>query len=271
MKKRALSLGICIPVWNRGDLLKASFKSLMGALSGITAAVWIFDNGSEKSTREIIQHLSYGRHRIFKVFLPENMGIPYVVNSFCQMVAQDCNYTGHLAPEFIMLMDSDVYFKRPIKDLLRILDSNSHFAIVSGHDSIEHPATATYTLKIGRRKLFFKEKKIERMCCMVMRRSELELCCPFPHHRIADVDWELTQWNSNSLAKRKRKLISVDSVAHIGLYDSTWNQSGVPASLEQMEEINKILKKHHLLTPRRTKTYRRFVRRLEETGKFWNG
>ena len=199
------------------------------------------------------------------------MGIPYVVNNFCQMAAQDCNYTGHRAPEFIMLMDSDVYFKRPLKDLLRILDGNSQVAIVGGHDSIEHPATATYTLQSGMSKLFLKEKKIERMCCMVMRRSELEICFPFPHDRSADVDWEITQWNSNSLAKRKRKLISVDSVAHIGLYDSTWHRSGIPASLEQMEEINTILKKHHLLTPRRMKTYRRFVRKLEKTGSFWDG
>jgi len=85
----AYSLAVCYPVWNRWDLFQASFASLLRQLSGIEAGIWIFDNGSDAETRERIQDLSSAEHRLFKVFLPQNMGLPFVVNIFSQMVTQD--------------------------------------------------------------------------------------------------------------------------------------------------------------------------------------
>ena len=56
-KKPEFSLGICIPVWNRGDLFLIAFKSLIKQLDGINATIWIFDNGSDNMTRDIIYNL----------------------------------------------------------------------------------------------------------------------------------------------------------------------------------------------------------------------
>src|SRR5438477_8614496 len=131
----AYSLAVCFPVWNRCDLFQASFASLLRQLEGIEAGIWIFDNGSDAQTRKHIESLSTAPHRLFKVFLPQNMGIPFVVNTFSQILTQDCEYAGYRAPTHLMVADADAYFKKPIKDMIEILESYSHFAVISGHDS----------------------------------------------------------------------------------------------------------------------------------------
>lgn len=255
------TLGICIPVWNRGDLFKICFKSLEKQLKGIDASIWIFDNGSQHETREIVQKLK-SKQQLFKVFFPENMGIPYVVNLFCTLVSEDCRFTDYEAPEYVMLMDSDAYYKKPVKDLIEVLNFDNNFGIVSGHDSVEHEPIANYTIKMGRQKIKLIEKKNERMCCMVMRKDELRLCHPFPHHINRDVDWELTLWNRNSLAHRNRKLVSVDRVLHLGLYDSTWHPGCVPASESEMLEINKVLRSKGIFDEKRKKKFRHLQKEL---------
>ena len=143
------SLAVCFPVWNRGDLFETCFASLLRQLDGIEAAIWIFDNGSRPETLRIIQNLQADPHTLFKVFLPENMGIPYVVNAFCQLAVENCSYTGHRAPEHVMLADADAYFKGPVREMIEVLESNNHFSILSGHDSTEHKPLNVIELPIG--------------------------------------------------------------------------------------------------------------------------
>jgi len=250
-EQSAYPLAVCYPVWNRWDLFQASFASLLRQLSGIEAGIWIFDNGSDAETRQHIKGLSSAEHRLFKVFLPQNMGIPFVVNIFSQILTQDCEYAGYRAPTHVMVADADAYFKKPLQDMIEILESNSHFAVISGHDSIEHESVAQFAHTLRGETTMVKVKSIERGLCLIMRKEILSACVPFPHHRNRDVDWELMKWHPNSIAARTRQLAVVDYVAHIGLYDSTWHPVGVPSNLAEITEINQILEKEGLFSPAR--------------------
>ncbi len=255
------SLAVCFPVWNRPDLFRASFESLLRQLGGIEAGIWIFDNGSDAQTRQLIEGLRSAEHRLFKIFLPQNMGIPFVVNNFSLMLTQDCDYAAYRAPNHVMLADADAYFKKPVRDMIEILESDGQFAIVSGHDSIEHESVAQYRHTLRGETILVKEKAVERGTCLIMRKEFLSACVPFPHNHNQNVDWELAKTNANSIAALKRKLVAVDYVAHIGLYDSTWHPDGVPSTRAQIAEINRILEQEGLLSPdrrARMEKYQRF-------------
>src|SRR5262245_30343581 len=191
---RAHSLAVCFTVWNRSDLFLASFKSLLRQLEGIQCGIWIFDNGSDAQTRALIEGLTSAEHRLFKIFLPENMGIPFVVNIFSLMLTQDSRYAGYKAPDHVMLADADAYFKKPLRDMVEILESDSLFEIVSGHDSVEHPSATTRLYATARGEVVTaKEKAVERGLCLMMRKGFLAACVPLPHDSNQDVDWQLTR------------------------------------------------------------------------------
>lgn len=253
MTRQTYSLAVCFPVWNRADLFKASFESLLGQLDGVEASIWVFDNGSDAQTKELIGSLRSNEHRISKVTLPENMGIPFVANIFSHLVSQDCDYVGYKSPTHIMIADADAYFHKPVRDLLEILESNERFAIISGHDSVEHESLAQHNATIRGETLVVKEKKIERGLCLIMRKDMLAGCVPFPHHINQEVDWELMLRHPNSSSAQGRSVAAVNYVEHLGLYDSTWHPVGVPATAAEAREINRILNQHGLLSADRRK------------------
>ena len=249
-EQNAYSLAVCFPVWNRADLFQASFDSLLRQLRGVEAAIWIFDNASDAPTRDLIAGLSSEEHRLFKLFLPQNMGIPFVVNLFSQILTQDCDFAGYRAPTHLMLADADAYFKKPVRDMIEILESHD-LGVISGHDSIEHEGSEQFTHPLGSKSALVRIKSVERGLCLIMRKEILAACVPFPHHRSTDVDWELMEWNPKSLSAQNRRLGAVDYVAHIGLYDSTWHPVGAPANRAEIAEINQILEREGLLSPER--------------------
>jgi hypothetical protein len=189
------------------------------------------------------------------------MGIPFVVNIFSQILTQDCEYAGYRAPTHVMVADADAYFKKPIKDMIEILESYSHFGVISGHDSIEHESVAEFAYPLRGERTMVKVKSIERGLCLVMRKEILSACVPFPHHRDKDVDWELMKWHPNSICARTRQLAVVDYVAHLGLYDSTWDPVGAPSNPAEITEINQILEQEGLLSSERRA-------RMEKYGQF---
>jgi hypothetical protein len=253
--RKEYSLAVCYPVWNRPDLFKASFTSLLRQLDGIQAAIWIFDNGSDQQTRELIAGLTSGEHRLFKTFLPQNMGLPFVANLFSQMLSQDCDFAGYRAPGHVMLADADAYFKKPVREMIEILEG-SELAIVSGHDSMEHESASQFIHETTT----VRVKSIERGLCLIMRKETLAACVPFPHHTNMNVDWELMHWHPSSTLARKSAVGAVDYVAHIGLYDSTYHATGVPADRAEVAEINQILEREGLLSPERRERMERFCR-----------
>jgi Glycosyl transferase family 2 len=244
------SLAVCLPVWNRGDLFQASFSSLLRQLDGISAGIWVFDNGSEAPTRQFIESLNSAEHRLFKVFLPQNMGLPFVANIFSQILSQDCDYAGYRAPTHVMLADADAYFKKPVREMIEILEAHD-LAIVSGHDSIEHKSTDEFAHPVRDGTATVRVKTIERGLCLLMRKETLAACIPLPHDTNMNVDWELMHWHPSSIAALKGRVGAVDHVAHIGLYDSTWHSTGVPANEAEVAEINQILEDEGLLTTER--------------------
>lgn len=236
----SFSLGVFIPVWNRGDVFSLAFNSLLEQLQGIEATIWIFDNGSGQDTKDILQNIESGSsYKIIKTFLPQNMGIPYAANVFAKAIQEECDFAGYRSPQFVLLMDADAYFKRPIIDLIEIFNQDYSVGLVSGHDSIEHGAIRQEERQINGRNVMIKEKENERMITMLMRKDEFLVNYPFPHYRNRDVDWEITQWNPNSMRKRNRKImVACDYVLHLGIHSSTWNNS--EQKLESEEEINEV-------------------------------
>jgi hypothetical protein len=259
MEQDARSLAICFAVWNRCDLFRASYSSLLRQIDGVESAIWIFDNGSEAETRQFIQDLRSDGHRLFKVFLPQNMGLPFVVNVFSQIVTQDCDYAGYRAPSHLMLADGDAYFKKPVVDLIEILERHD-LAIVSGHDSIEHESLEDLSHSVRGETTPVKIKSIERGLCLLMRKETLAACMPLPHGTNMNVDWELLKWHPNSVAAQGRRLGAVNYVAHLGLYDSTWHSMGVPATPGEVAEINRILEREGLLSPERRARMEKYCR-----------
>jgi glycosyltransferase involved in cell wall biosynthesis len=249
---RKESLAICIPLWNRGDLFRVSFASLLRQLEGTEATVWVFDNGSDRETRAVLEEADGSPHRLCKVFLPENCGIPYVVNLFTRMVGEACDYIGYRPPTFVMLADADAYFKRPVRELIEILRAHPHIPVVSGHDSVEHGAVAQFDVVLpGGTTLHVCQKHVERGLCLVMRREELAMYSPFPHHVNQDVNWEIALTNRCSLAVRQRTCVAVDHVVHLGAYESTWSATHIPSSPGQTAELHAILERERLWTPER--------------------
>ena len=90
-----------------------------------------------------------------------------------------------------------------------------------------------------------KEKDNERMITMLMKKEEFVRCYPFPHFRNRDVDWELAQWNPNSMKKRNRRIfVACDYVLHLGIDTSTWNKSKeILATEQEVKEVKQILKR----------------------------
>lgn len=257
--EKEYSLAVCYPVWNRRDLFEASFNSLLRQLDGIQAAIWVFDNGSEKETRDFIAGLTSGEHRLFKVFLPQNMGLPFVANLFSQILTQDCDFAGYRAPSHVMLADADAYFKKPVREMIEILEQHD-LEILSGHDSVEHESTGQLTHAFPNGTTTVRVKSIERGLCLILRKEALAACVPIPHHTNMNVDWELMQWHPSSATARQGRVGAVNYVAHIGLYDSTYHSTGVPADLAEVTEINQILEREGLLTPERRERMERFCR-----------
>jgi hypothetical protein len=247
-KKPKFSLGICIPVWNRGDLFSIGFNSLINQLNGINATIWIFDNGSDQETRDLIYNLDdHPNHRIIRTFFPENMGIPYVANVFAKCIQENCDFAGYQTPQYIMMMDSDAFFKKPVVDMIGVLEKYYEAGLVSGHDSIEHHPINEMELDINGKKIPAKEKENERMITMLMRKEEFLYNYPFPHFRNRDVDWEITQWHPNSLMKRNRKIFVLPGyVLHLGIKNSTWKENTEQgfASEEEVNEVRTILQDH---------------------------
>jgi len=243
------SLGICIPVWNRGDLFKICIDSLLSNIKGLDVTIWIFDNGSDAKTRKIVEDLRSERCRINKIFLPENMGIPYVANIFAKLIQENCDYAHYKTPDYIMIMDADAYFKKPVKDLVDLCAEDYQIGLISGHDSIEHDALDEKILYFHGKKILLKEKELERMITMVMRSEEFLRCYPFPHYRNRDVDWEIALWNPNSMKMRNRRIfVACDYVLHLGIDTSTWDTSKQTlASEQEIKEVTQILKQHRIV------------------------
>ena len=245
------SLAICFPVWNRPDLFEASYASLLRQLDGVDASIWIIDNGSDAPTKLAIAKAHSERHSTFKVTLPANMGIPFAVNIFSRMAELSCPSANHQPASHVMIADADCYFKKPIRDLIEILEVFPDAGAIAGHDSVEHEARRSYVVATGSGERVVKEKAIERGLCLITRRQILAGCVPFPTDTLLDFDWQLGQRHANSIEALGLKMLAVDNVVHIGVYDSTWHPIGVPADAGQLQEIDSLLRELNLMSPER--------------------
>lgn len=245
------SLAVCFPVWNRADLFEASCASLLRQLDGIDASIWIVDNGSDSPTKLAIAKAHSERHTIFKVTLPANMGIPYAVNVFSRMAELTCPFANHRPADYVLIADADCYFKRPVRELIEILSGFPKAGAIAGHDSIEHEARRSYVFATGGGERMVKEKAVERGLCLLMRREVLAGCVPFPTDTAVDFDWQLGLLHANSIKALGLKILAVDHVVHLGVYDSTWHPVGVPADAGQLDEIDSLLTELNLMSPTR--------------------
>lgn len=245
------SVAVCLPVWNRGDLLAPCLTSLLARLDGLDAEVWLVDNGSDRDTRGVIHDAARADTRITVISFPHNMGIPHAVNVFVRAAMQPCDIAGRRPPGYLMLLDADAIVEHPVRDLIELLERDTRYGAVSGHRSIEHPALARREIALGGRLVIVDEKRVERMFCLLMRAGDLMAMTPFPHDTAVDVDWQIMARHPRSLAASGRVVAAVDHAVHIGLYDSTWHPDGVPAGPAEIAAIDAALESAGLMTPER--------------------
>jgi hypothetical protein len=141
--------------------------------------------------------------------------------------------------------------------MIEILEEDD-LEIVSGHDSVEHESATQFTHAFPGGRTTVRVKSIERGLCLIMRKETLAACVPLSHHTNMNVDWELMQWHPSSTSARKGRVGAVDYVVHIGLYDSTYHSTGVPANQAEVTEINEILEREGLLSAERRARMERF-------------
>lgn len=258
MESRRPSLSVCVPVWNRHDLLAPCMASLLDQLRGVDAEVWLVDNGSDSATRRVISDIAQTDGRVTTIAFGRNMGIPHAVNVFVRAAMQPCDLTERRPPEYLMLLDADAILTHPVRDLIELLELDSRYGAVSGHCSVEHEAHRELALTLGGRSVVVEEKRVERMFCLLMRAPDLASMVPFPHHTAVDVDWQVMERHPQSLAARGKVVAAVDYAIHIGLYDSTWHPHGVPASRDEATRIDATLTSLGLMTPERQQRAREY-------------
>lgn len=112
-------------------------------------------------------------HRLIHVKFPANRGLPCVFNLFCRMMEEPCDYESYTPPDLAMIADADSYYKRPILDLVQVLESDPSIGVVSAHHSVEHPALSEFFVLTRNRRINVREKAIERGQCLLMRRADL--------------------------------------------------------------------------------------------------
>lgn len=235
-------IAVFVPVLNRGDLALASLTSLRRALTGLVADIYLFDNGSAPDTVAKLRLIDPGTpHRLAVIRLPENRGLPYAFNLFCRILEEPCDFARYSPPGLVMLADADVFYKRPVDDLVSVLLSDDGYGAVSGHDSLEHPSLASAQVSLNVSRVTVTEKFVERGQCLVLRRDDLLHCYPLPHHTNLDLDWQLLRHHPNSIASRGKKIVAVDATLHLGVFNSTWSPDALPASLSQLREVEAAL------------------------------
>ncbi len=252
---------MCVPVWNRHDLLKPCLASLLDQLHGVDAEVWLVDNGSDAATRGVIQDVALTDARVTTITFSRNMGIPHAVNVFVAGAMQPCDVTGRRAPEYLMLLDADAILTRSVLELIELIEHDRRYGAVSGHDSVEHLSHREQVITLGGRDVVVAEKGIERMFCLLLRAADLAAMAPFPHDTTVDVDWQIMERHPQSLKTTGRVVAAVDHAIHIGLYDSTWHPHGVPASREEAARIDAMLTSLGLMTPERQQRAREYHER----------
>ena len=103
---------------------------------------------------------------------------------------------------------------------------------VTTRSSMRRAGPTSFATSSGERVV--KEKAVERGICLLMRREILAGCVPFPTDTALDFDWQIGQRHANSIEALGLKMLAVDNVVHIGIYDSTWHPVGVPADARQL-------------------------------------
>ncbi len=238
-EQHATRIAVFVAVLNRGELALASLTSLRRALHGLVADIYLFDNGSAPDTAAKLRLIEPGPpHRLAVIRLPENRGLPYAFNLFCRVIQEPCAFASYSPPELVLIADADVFYKRPISDLVSVLLSDQSYGAVSGHDSIEHPSVAVTKASIKSSAVNVVEKLVERGQCLVLRRQDAMACYPLPHHTNLDLDWQLLKHHPNSIAARGKKVVAIDATVHLGVYNSTWSSKSAPASARQLKEVD---------------------------------
>ena len=175
------------------------------------------------------------------------MGIPYLANIFSGAIRESCDFAHYKAPDYVMIMDADTYFKKPVLDLVTILEKHRDVGIVSGHDSIEHKTISQQLVRINGKDIVLKTKAAERMITMLLSTHDFCACYPFPHDSNQHVDWSLSLWNANSMKRIGKKIaVACDYVLHLGINLSTWNNEEKDlATLQEKNEAEAVIRKEN--------------------------
>jgi glycosyltransferase involved in cell wall biosynthesis len=122
------SLAICIPTYNRAEILRATLRHLAD-LSGDIAEIVITDNASEDHTRDVVEESQHYFQRLFYHRHDENLGSWRNIHS--ALSVSRCKYQ-------YLLSDDDRILMSGIKKGISILEEDpSSVAVCGGYKDID--------------------------------------------------------------------------------------------------------------------------------------
>jgi len=214
MTKRALC--ILVISWNRPEFLKRTLESLARNLHGISADLFVVDNGSDSETTKLIRE---AKQLSGYLLLHENIGINAAIER-ALLPSLENRY------ENIFISDADMNYQLPLVFGVEALRLDREIGAVSYQHSPEHPVTGEKS--IAEHPFLLKDS--ERGCSLMMRTELLETVRPLPVENLKDFDWWVCRDAPGSIQKQQRQIaVLAGGAFHLGWKagDSTWQASEI--------------------------------------------
>ncbi len=214
MKRDLLAL---IVSWNRPAFLERTIASLRQQARGLSAELFVVDNGSDRETRRLIRR-SGGLSGY--LLLHRNLGINGALE---RAIPQSLSERY----EFLLISDADMEYRQPLTLALDALRQQPDLGAVSYQHSPEHPSEGTVQIA-GRE---FHLKSTERGCSLVFATDPFERMRPLPVQQLKDFDWWVCRDAPHSLRSQGKQLAVLPGGArHLGWRrgDSTWQTDEIP-------------------------------------------
>lgn len=209
---------LCILVisWNRPGFLKQTLESIEKRLEGISADVFVVDNGSDWETTELIRQSEFLSGYLL---LHKNLGINGAIERFL-LPSLVKRY------EAILISDADMEYQLPLSIGVETLQLDSEIKAVSYQHSPEHAFSKKK--RIGQHEFFLKDS--ERGCSLLMKTLFLESLKPLPVENMKDFDWWVCRDAPHSIQSQQKKIAVLPGGAlHLGWKagESTWQTSEI--------------------------------------------
>lgn len=215
-------MSIVICSFGRSKLLYSMLDSLFENTEKGSFTVVVVDNGSKRSTRDVIMYFSDRIDRV--IFLNRNAGKPYAWNLGIMSSYQLCIYDSDLLPDKFVLCDSDLYFNSGwLNNMLNVYSVHEKLplGVLSGFKNYVGNSKKEIIKAPGGSKL--ELRRHPPGCCWMISRKVIEKVGLFDSTiRVRGVDTQYSKrlWDAGY---HNACVHPVTVVEHRGEHQRTWN------------------------------------------------